>query len=134
MRVSELTRTELDTHVALILGWEFHQGPPPTPATPDCGHHMWFREPDNEAWRCTICHHAPRPYSTDWKVGGPVIEVLRVGIEPTDPHPFAIHHLLPKWRATVREGGRRFQVQARLPLRAAMLALVWSRNPELFEA
>lgn len=132
MKVSDLTRVEIDTHVAIILGWSFMSGTAPV-STPYCGHHFWFNDPDDHSWRCTICRNAPRRYSSEWQYGGPVIELLRIGIVAADPHPLATHNLLPQWRGIATEDGRTYHSTARLPLRAAMQVLVLSRNPKQFE-
>lgn len=123
MKVSKLTDNLLDTHVAQVLGWQFRTGPAPGD-TPECGHGRWFREPGEE-WHCATCRRMPRRYSQDWSHGGPVIELLRLELLPPDN--------APHWFARAKENGRHAIAINRYPLRAAMEALVLSRNPH-FEA
>jgi hypothetical protein len=116
-----LSARELDHLTALALGVEFTTVQPED--TPLCGHHEWSRGPLRPYWVCTTCFNQPPHYATDWAVGGPVVDVMRIGIGPVDEI----------WVAYTDERGRRYLSSSKTPLRAAMQALVISHRPDIHE-
>ncbi len=123
----ELEGKELDAAVALALGWE-HPGAvgktePTTDGTPWClsGCNDWWRHPVG-GWLCSGCYGFPYQYSSDWAIGGPLLESEKIDIDHM--HGRAGHL---RWRALCgRERSDGFGATA---LVAGMRALVRSKTP-----
>lgn len=118
----ELEGKELNDAVALALGWE-HPGAvgktePTTDGTPWClsGCNDWWRHPV-EGWLCSGCYGFPYRYSSDWAIGGPIIECERIELSPSKDG---------QWFGDIGSG--RFLAKGVTPLVAAMRAFVASKK------
>lgn len=119
----ELEGKELDAAVALALGWE-HPGAVgkterTTDGTPYClsGCNDWWRHPVS-GWLCSGCYGFPYQYSSDWQIGGPLLEAEQISVECEHPG---------SWFA--QERYTKASARAATPLAAAMRALVRSKTP-----
>ena len=117
----ELEGKALDAAVALALGWE-HPGAvgktePTTDGTPWCrsGCNDWWRHPVG-GWLCGGCYGFPYQYSSEWALGGPLIDEHRISLTERGGYWFA------DMRAAEGERGPN-------ALTAAMRALVRSKTP-----
>lgn len=90
LRVSDLEGRVLDAWVAKVEGWT-HLGavgvtPPkrgdPDPKGPWCtsGANDWWRDPTGHLV-CASCDGVPA-YSTDWALGGPIMERNHIAVAP----------------------------------------------------
>jgi hypothetical protein len=76
-RVEDLTGQELDTAVALAEGWQLMfdgRGWVEPKFIPGVG---------AEQVDCSVFHAAPLPWSTDWALGGPLLDRERIATWPT---------------------------------------------------
>jgi hypothetical protein len=132
---------ELDEAVALALGWK-HPGAIGTREDSGVKGVPWCLSDQNDWWQtpegehvCGPCCGYPRPYSTAWEYGGPIIERERIWLtswpdgtwgadiagEPGDPS----KNLDPK---PGEPGHVKATAQGPTPLIAAMRAFVASRK------
>ena len=78
--ITTITGKPLDYAVCLARQEEFQYGMPDTEwaSTPECRTDLW-RRPRNGAWQCVRCLGLPA-YSSDWSVGGPVLEEENISV------------------------------------------------------
>jgi hypothetical protein len=79
---------DLDSAVALALGWK-HPGAIGTREDSGVKGVPWCLSDSNDWWQtpegehvCGPCCGYPRPYSTDWSEGGPIIEREKIWLTP----------------------------------------------------
>jgi len=75
---------ELDAAVQLALGWKHIGSIGTTELTagkPFClsGQNDWWESPEGEKL-CGPCYRYPKPFSTAWEKGGPIIELERITV------------------------------------------------------
>ena len=125
----EVEGKDLDAAVALALGWE-HPGAvgktePTADGTPWCrsGCNDWWRHPVG-GWLCSGCYGFPYEYSSDWAIGGPLVDSEKIDIDHIQGRPGHV-----RWHALCgRERSNGFGPTA---LVAAMRALVRSKTPNV---
>jgi hypothetical protein len=123
---SELEGNALDAAVALALGWKHHGAigtNEPNEDKPWClsGCNDWWEDPEGHKV-CGGCYGIPEKYSTDWALGGPIIERgVNLRYDGGD--------LRGKWSAKTVNAARDGEVVAfgPTPLIAAMRAFVAAR-------
>ena len=118
----EVEGAALDAAVARALGWE-HLGAVgknerTDDGTPYClsGCNDWWRHPTG-GWLCSCCYSFPYQYSSDWSIGGPLLENEKISIECEFTGSWLACELYSKASA-----------RASTPLVAAMRAFVYSRQ------
>jgi hypothetical protein len=123
MNAAELEGAELDAAVALAEGW-IHC---PPPFVPEGAPPYWWRSA-GEGYHADRAgkNETPPPFSSDWSLGGPIVERERIAVAP----------YAGGWFAEVepdRFYGRTLELDAvevcPTPLVAAMRAYVASKAP-----
>lgn len=131
MNVNKLEGAKLDYWVARALGWQ-HLGAvgvnyenKDKPWCLSTGND-WWQAPGDKYPTCGPCHGIPYAYSTDWALGGPILEKRGMRVQPVESDTGRWWHA-ECWRPYGEAKGP-------TPLVAAMRALVASEIGETVPA